>query len=124
MDLQKKVEIFDFSIDRSKRRKWATGNFLDKDSPFFSEYTEINVGSRNSKSQPDTLHFHHKTQEFYLVISGRLTLQVDNQEIDLQPLQLLAIPPTIPHAVIKATDNTKFVAIKSPSGLNDKVIVL
>ncbi len=123
MEPQDGIEMFDFSIDPSQRRKWATGFFLDPKSPLFSKHTEICIGTRDSKSQPEPLHFHHETQEFYLVFSGQLTLQIQNQKIDLLPMQLLAVSPTIPHAIIEATDNTKFVAIKSPSKLNDKVVL-
>lgn len=120
MKLEQGFGIFDFDTEREK---WATGNFIDPNSPFFSEHVEIHAGKRNSKSPPDQPHFHSKTQEFYFVFSGQLTLLVNDQKIVLFPLQLLAISPLVTHAIVRAIEVTQFVVIKSPSGLKDKVIV-
>jgi mannose-6-phosphate isomerase-like protein (cupin superfamily) len=115
--------IFDFNLDPSKRSKWSTGSFLEPNSPFFSKHVEIGISQRNSQSRPDSQHFHRETKEFYLVISGQLVLQINNKTIILKPLEMVVVLPNSIHAVIKAVDDTKFIVIKSPSGLNDKVIV-
>lgn len=124
MELPDGLEIFDFNIDRSQRRKWATGFFLPPNSPFFSEHVEIAIGERNGQSQPGHIHFHKQAKELYLLIAGSLTIRIQDEYITLSPMQMIVIPPLISHAIFKTTDNTKFVTIKSPSIPNDKVLVL
>ena len=44
-----------------------------------------------------TRHRHPETDEFFLVLSGSLTIRLDDGEVELGPGQLYVVPKGVPH---------------------------
>jgi mannose-6-phosphate isomerase-like protein (cupin superfamily) len=44
-----------------------------------------------------TRHSHPETDEFFLVLSGRLTIRLDDGDVDLGPGQVCVVPRGTPH---------------------------
>ena len=57
-------------------------------------------------------HYHAKTTEFYYVLSGKGSLELDGDRVDLEPGTLVMIPPGIRH---KADGNVEALIVGLPS---------
>lgn len=49
-----------------------------------------------------TRHSHPETDEFFLVLSGRLTIRMDDGDVDLGPGQVYVVPRGTPHQPFSA----------------------
>lgn len=49
-----------------------------------------------------TRHRHPDTDEFFLVLSGSLTIRMDDGEVTLGPGQLFVVPRGVPHQPVSA----------------------
>lgn len=49
-----------------------------------------------------TRHSHPETDEFFLVLSGRLTIRMDDGDVELGPGQLFVVPKGVPHQPVSA----------------------
>lgn len=61
-----------------------------------------------------TRHSHPETDEFFLVLSGRLTIRMDDGDVELGPGQLFVVPKGVPHQPVSA-DGAE-VLLLEPSG--------
>jgi len=62
-----------------------------------------------------TWHTHHDTDELFLVITGRLTVQMREGNITLGPGQLLVVPRGVEHCPI--TDGEAHAVLIEPTGV-------
>lgn len=53
-----------------------------------------------------TRHSHPETDEFFLVLSGRLTIRMDAGDVTLGPNQLYVVPRGVPHQPVSADGAT------------------
>lgn len=64
------------------------------------------------------LHYHERTDEFYYVISGKGTMVLDDEQIELHPGVVVYIPRGIKH---KAVGDLTVLTICIPRGVLDDV---
>lgn len=64
------------------------------------------------------LHYHARTDEFYYIISGRGTMILDDDEIEVHPGVVVYIPRGVKH---KAVGNLTVLTICIPRGVLDDV---
>lgn len=73
---------------------------------------------------PDTRevrHRHAKARQFFYVLSGVLTLEVEGTVHRLGPLQGLEVAPTVPHqAICAGPEAVEFLVISQPSTTGDR----
>lgn len=67
------------------------------------------------------LHYHERTDEIYYVIDGSGRMQLDDQEIELQPGVVVYVPRGVKH---KAWGKLKVLVICIPRGVLNDVIEL
>src|SRR4029077_8876789 len=60
------------------------------------------------------LHYHERTDEFYYVISGRGTMTLDGEEIELHPGVVVYVPRGVKH---KAKGNLTVMTVCIPRGV-------
>ena len=63
------------------------------------------------------LHYHERTDEFYHVISGRGTMVLDGEEVELHPGVVVYVPRGVQHKAMG--DLTVLVVCVPPGVLND-----
>jgi mannose-6-phosphate isomerase-like protein (cupin superfamily) len=104
-------------------RKWFFGPFLPPSSGNYT--TALEIGYINLKKVIDTdrLHFHSEAEEYYVVLGGRMLIQVGNQNIEVSAGQVLLVRPGVPHLMLEVEPDTSILLVKAPARPGDKQIV-
>jgi mannose-6-phosphate isomerase-like protein (cupin superfamily) len=64
-----------------------------------------------------TRHSHPETDEFFLVLSGRLTIRTDDGDVDLGPGQVFVVPKGMPHYPVSA-DGAEVLLLEPSTTIN------
>ena len=64
-----------------------------------------------------TRHSHPETDEFFLVLGGRLTIRMDDGDVELGPGQLFVVPKGVPHEPFSA-DGAEVLLIEPSATVN------
>jgi mannose-6-phosphate isomerase-like protein (cupin superfamily) len=66
-------------------------------------------------------HFHTRARQFFYVLEGELTIEVDGREHGLGAGQGMEVPPGTAHQVLNAVrEAVRFLVISSPPGQGDR----
>lgn len=69
-------------------------------------------------------HYHEKSHQFFFVLSGEATLEIEDQKIVLGPHQGLSVPPRVSHSLRNETDqDLSFIVVSSPMSHGDRIVV-
>ncbi|NQU99683.1 MAG: cupin domain-containing protein [Parcubacteria group bacterium] len=98
---------------------------------YFGDYSEIpigvsfsTIGESNKNKIKDKLHYHKKSNEFYIILEGEGTLEIENKEIALDRNSMIMVEPNEKHKITKVTKTPfRFIAITTEKDKDDKVIV-
>lgn len=82
-----------------------------------AEAANAGIGTRHQ------LHYHQKSWEYYVVLHGIKTLQVDDELVSIEAGEILAVPPQVKHTLHSREAPYKGVTIRVPVELNDKIVV-
>lgn len=107
-------------IDRSTAEHYVWGG--DSDGWHLLKSAGLSViEERMSPGRAETRHVHLKAQQFFYVLSGLATLEVDGIEHDLLPHQGLAVAPGTPHQLLnRGSEDLHFLVISSPPSHGDR----
>jgi mannose-6-phosphate isomerase-like protein (cupin superfamily) len=64
-----------------------------------------------------TQHSHPETDEFFLVLSGRLTIRMDDGDVELGPGQVHVVPRGTPHQPV-STDGAEILLLEPSATVN------
>jgi mannose-6-phosphate isomerase-like protein (cupin superfamily) len=64
-----------------------------------------------------TRHSHPDTDEFFLVLSGRLTIRMDDGDVDLAPGQVYVVPRGVAHQPV-STDGAEVLLLEPSATVN------
>ncbi|MCU1613888.1 MAG: Cupin 2 conserved barrel domain protein [Frankiales bacterium] len=64
-----------------------------------------------------TRHSHPETDEFFLVLSGRLTIRMDDGDVELGPGQFHVVPRGTPHQPV-STDGAEILLLEPSATVN------
>jgi len=79
------------------------------------------IEERMPPGRAETRHAHSKAQQFFYVLSGVATLEVDGVEHVLMPQQGLAVSPGTPHQLFNyGPEELRFLVISSPPSHGDR----
>lgn len=69
-------------------------------------------------------HYHKYSRQFFFVLSGTATLEVDGVSIELKPQEGCEVPPLVPHQVFNRTDqDVEFIVTSQPNSRDDRVLI-
>ena len=69
-------------------------------------------------------HYHLQARQFFFVLSGTATLEVNGEEIALGPQEGMEVPPLTPHQMFnKSEEAIEFMVISQPTARGDRVSV-
>src|SRR5262249_8198273 len=69
-------------------------------------------------------HYHEKSQQFFFVLSGTVTIEVNGEAIVLGPQEGVEVPPLIPHKMFnKSDEDIEFLVISQPASRGDRIVV-
>jgi mannose-6-phosphate isomerase-like protein (cupin superfamily) len=67
-------------------------------------------------------HLHQRTTQFFYVLAGELTIELDGEELRLTPNTGLSIPAQTPHQVFnRDTEDARFLVISQPLSHGDRI---
>lgn len=69
-------------------------------------------------------HFHQKAKQFFFVLSGQATIEVNEEIILLNEHEGIEILPEIPHQMMNNSDcDIEFIVVSSPTSKGDRILV-
>ena len=71
----------------------------------------------------EKLHYHTLGYEFYLVISGKMLLKVNNDSVEVCEGQLVVVEPNEPHKVVEIVGSADYLVINTNSDPLDKIVL-
>lgn len=69
-------------------------------------------------------HYHEKSHQFFFVLSGQATLEVNGQKFLLNAQEGMEVPPNTPHQLLnESNEDVNFLVISQPPSHSDKISV-
>lgn len=69
-------------------------------------------------------HYHEKAYQFFFVLSGEATVEIEDKRLVLCPQQCVSVPPRVEHRLLnEGQQELSFLAISSPMSHGDRVLV-
>jgi mannose-6-phosphate isomerase-like protein (cupin superfamily) len=63
-------------------------------------------------------HVHSEQEEIYLVVSGSARVKLDDEELELKPLDAVRIPPGVMRGMAAGADGAELIAFGAPNNEN------
>jgi mannose-6-phosphate isomerase-like protein (cupin superfamily) len=68
-------------------------------------------------------HYHNKAHQFFFVLSGTATLEINGECIALNPKEGVEVSPLIPHQMRNESDqDVEFLVISQPDSRGDRIL--
>ncbi|WP_328803614.1 cupin domain-containing protein [Paenibacillus puerhi] len=113
----------DTVISKHTREHYTWGNQCDG-WRLINEEDQSIIQERMPPGTYEVRHFHNKSKQFFFVLSGTLTIEVDGTVYKLVEHEGMEMLPGEPHQVFnKSEKDTEFLVISSPNTRNDRVIL-
>ena len=82
------------------------------------------IQERMPSGTSEVKHYHSRARQFFFVITGTLSVQIDGQTHVISREHGLEIPPKLPHRVFNESDaDTIFLLISVPPAKGDRIEV-
>ncbi len=81
------------------------------------------IHERMPPDRAEVRHYHTKSRQFFFVLSGALTMEIDGAIATLQPHQGVEVPPSVPHQTINSsTEPVEVLVISHPTSRGDRIL--
>ncbi|MBE9003179.1 cupin domain-containing protein [Nostoc sp. LEGE 12447] len=68
-------------------------------------------------------HYHQRSHQFFFILSGKATLEIDGSHQVLSQHEGVEIPPNVPHQMLNESDcNLEFLMISQPPNHGDRIL--
>lgn len=82
------------------------------------------IQERMPPNTSEVRHYHNKSRQFFYVLRGTATIEVNNKREIVQANEGIEVPPTTPHQIFNETDqDIEFLVISQPAGHGDRINV-
>ncbi len=72
----------------------------------------------------EVCHYHHEAQQFFFVLSGTATMEIDGKQIILQANEGIEVPPLQAHQMRNdSQEDVEFLVISHPNSRGDRIPV-
>jgi len=110
-------------IDRNKAEHYTWGQNCDGWHLLKSSEVSI-IQERMPSNTFEIRHMHKKSRQFFFILSGEATIEVNGEIQHLQVNQGIEIPPQTSHQIMnKSNDVLDFVVISCPPSHGDRINV-
>ena len=86
-----------------------------------------NISVIHERMQPNTQevrHYHHKSRQFFFVLKGLASIEVNGEIFDLSQNEGIEVAPQIPHQMFNhSEDEIEFLVISQPNSKDDRETV-
>lgn len=106
--------------DYIKNKGWFFGHFAD-DNLLRSDLVEVAWQNISNKiASPDDQHYHQKSVEINIIISGEVRVTINQEKYVLHKGEFYVVWPETSVEEVEADNNTELIVIRAPS-IDDKV---
>jgi mannose-6-phosphate isomerase-like protein (cupin superfamily) len=82
------------------------------------------IQERMPPGTAEVRHYHNRASQFFYVLSGTATMELNGEEQILQPRQGIEVPPGAPHQMFnRSSEPLEFLVFSQPASHGDRVIV-
>jgi mannose-6-phosphate isomerase-like protein (cupin superfamily) len=82
------------------------------------------IHERMPTNTSEVRHYHEKSRQFFFVLSGTVTIEIDDKEIILHQHEGVEVPPLVPHRVFNQSEHeVEFLVISQPTSKGDRVLI-
>ncbi len=75
------------------------------------------------RGQRTRKHYHSRVTEMFYVISGTITIGIDDDSMTLTKGDFLVVPPNRKHQITADEDGTAIIAVKTPGDEKDRIFL-
>ncbi len=80
------------------------------------------IHERMPAATAEIRHYHQRARQFFFVLSGTATLEIDGQREVLHSFEGVEVPPNVPHQMINdSAEDLEFLVISQPKSHGDRV---
>ncbi|WP_332634980.1 cupin domain-containing protein [Halalkalibacter flavus] len=81
------------------------------------------IHERMPPNTNEVKHYHNQSRQFFFVLSGTATLEVDGAIIELNSQEGTEVPPLVPHQMFNKTNqDLEFIVTSQPNSKGDRVL--
>ena len=82
------------------------------------------IHERMPANTSEIKHYHQHVRQFFFVLSGIATIEIDGKEITLNPQEGVEVPPLVPHQMFNKSNNeVEFLVTSQPTSKGDRILV-
>ncbi|NIK80574.1 mannose-6-phosphate isomerase-like protein (cupin superfamily) [Paenibacillus castaneae] len=82
------------------------------------------IHERMPAQTSEVKHYHQQSRQFFFVLTGIATIEIDGKEIVLNTQEGVEVAPLVPHQMFnKSNDDIEFLVISQPISKGDRVLV-
>jgi mannose-6-phosphate isomerase-like protein (cupin superfamily) len=79
------------------------------------------IHERMPPGTAEVRHYHERARQFFFVLSGEATLEVNQERQIVRALQGVEVPPNVPHQMFNTSDDdVEFLVISQPTTRGDR----
>lgn len=80
------------------------------------------IHERMPANTTEVMHYHSHARQFFFVLSGIATMEIDGELITLSPNEGIEVPPLIQHQIRNESDqDVEFLVVSQPNSRGDRV---
>jgi mannose-6-phosphate isomerase-like protein (cupin superfamily) len=82
------------------------------------------IHERMPSNTSEVKHYHEKSRQFFFVLSGTITIEVNGNIMNLDKHEGIEVPPLVPHQVFNQSEcDTEFLVISRPASKGDRILL-
>lgn len=112
-----------FLVDLGKRPQhgYIIGGRLSESEPAYSRLVDVGFNRQDFPWRDEMPHLHTNGEEYFIVLEGRLDLEVNGYPVFVEPYQLVGVRANVPHQIIGGQAPIMNFLLRVPGGKTDKV---
>jgi mannose-6-phosphate isomerase-like protein (cupin superfamily) len=108
-------------VQKSNAEHYVWGNRCDGWYPSKADAFSV-IQERIPPGASETRHYHRAARQFFYVLSGVLSFEIDDRDINLESRQGIEIAPSVSHRVLnRSAEIAESLVISNPPSHGDRV---
>ncbi|MED4074252.1 cupin domain-containing protein [Priestia endophytica] len=80
------------------------------------------IHERMPPNTSEVRHYHTKSRQFFFVLTGTATLEINGRLENIMPLEGVEVPPHVAHQMMNRSDeDVEFLVISQPTSKEDRI---
>jgi mannose-6-phosphate isomerase-like protein (cupin superfamily) len=82
------------------------------------------IQERMPAAASEVNHYHEHARQFFFILAGEATLEINGSRLVLGPSQGIDVPPKTPHQLLNLSNQElHFIVVSAPASHGDRVVV-